>query len=116
MIPVKKQLKRYISTCANNDEYQRRLEGLIRVVKSDEWKTVIQILWEIKNQMAIELLHSQKYTKDTIESKDITQKVYHNISEWIDFLTDPRGWIGKKGMIQILTQKFKGVKPETKEK
>jgi hypothetical protein len=115
MRPVRRQLKRYITTCSTNEEYQRKLEQLIRIARSEEWKIVVQILWTIKNEMAIELLQSQKYTKDTIESKDVTQKVYHNISEWIDFLTSPREWIGKKGMIQILTQRLKGAKPERKE-
>lgn len=113
MTPIKKQLKKYIAYCANDEEYQRKLNNLIRVVKSDEWKTVIQILWSIKNEMAIELLQSQKHTKDSVESKDVTQKVYHNISEWIDFLTDPKAWVRKKGMIQTLT--LKGGKPERKE-
>ena len=112
MQPVKRQLKKYLSLCSTDEEYQRRMVNLIRVTKSEDWKIVIQILWTIKNEMAIELLQSQKYTKDSPESKDVTQKVYHNISEWIDFLTNPSNWIRKKGMIQILTSKLKGVKPE----
>ncbi len=115
MTPVKKQLKRYISSCATNDEYQRQLESLSRVVSSPEWKVAIGLLWTIKNEMAIELLQSDKYTKDSAESKDIKQKVYHNIGEWIDFLTNPRTWVQKKGRIQMLTKKLKGDKPERKE-
>ncbi len=117
MQPVKKQLKRFVAICQNNAEYQRKLEGLVRVVKSPEWAFVIQILWSIKNEMAIELLESSKYTKDSQESKDVTQKVYHNIGELIDFLTDPRNWISKKGMIQMLTPTLKGKvnEPERKE-
>jgi hypothetical protein len=115
MTPVKKQLKRYITSCGSNDEYQRQLDSLSRVVSSTEWKIVIQLLWMIKNEMAVELLQSQKYTKDLAESKDVTQKVYHNIGEWIDFLTNPNLWIREKGMIQILTNKLKGDKPERKE-
>jgi len=115
MTPVKKQLKRYISSCATNDEYQRQLGQLTRVASSKEWQIVIQLLWMIKNEMAIELLQSAKHTKDSCESKDVTQKVYHNISEWIDFLTNPKVWIRKKGMIQMLTNKLKGAKPERKE-
>ena len=72
-------------------------------------------MWNIKNELAIELLQSSKYTKDDQQSKDVTQKVYHNIAEWIDFLTQPANWIAKKGQIQLLT-KFKGVKPEKEKK
>lgn len=115
MTPVKKQLKRYVTSCANNEQYQRDIERLTRVATSEEWKIVVQLLWMIKNEMAIELLQSANYTKDSPESKDVRQKVYHNINEWIDFLTNPKQWIGKKGMLQILTAKLKGAKPERKE-
>ena len=116
MEPVKTNLKKFVLVCANDDEYKRKLGNLARVLKSDEWKIVVEILWTIKNDMAIELLQSSKYTKDDISSKDLTQKVYHNISEWIDFLTNPIYWVRRKGMIQNLTQQLKGVKPERKEK
>jgi hypothetical protein len=115
MTPVKKQLKRYITTCGTNEQYQRDLSKLVRIATSQEWKIVIQLLWTIKNEMAVELLQSANYTKDSAESKDVKQRVYYNISEWIDFLTNPKQWIGKKGMIQILTSKLKGDKPERKE-
>ena len=115
MQPIKKQLKKYITYCANDDEYKRKFGQLARVASSEDWKVVIEILWSIKNEMAIELLQSAKYTKDSAESKDIKQKVYHNICEWIDFLTNPKVWVGKKGMVQMLTQKLKGDKPERKE-
>lgn len=115
MTPVKKQLKKYIASCSANDEYQRQLESLSRVVSSPEWKIAVGLLWNIKNEMAVELLQSKKYTEDSSESKDVTQKVYHNIAEWIDFLTNPRIWVQKKCKIQILTNKLKGQKPERKE-
>jgi len=115
MQPVKKQIKKYITYCASNEEYQRKYGQLVRVASSAEWKVAIEILWMIKNEMAIELLQSSKYTKDSVESKDVTQKVYHNISEWIDFLTNPKEWVRKKGMVQLLTQNLKGAKPEKKE-
>ena len=107
MQPVRKQLRRYVQLCANNDEYQRRLVDLTAVAKSPEWKYVVQILWTIKNELAIELL-STKFTALTPDEKDRTQAVYANINEWINFLTSPMSWVRKKGMIQLLTSKFKG--------
>lgn len=108
MQPVKKQLKRFIVYFQNDEEYMREYEALVHVSKSEQWQIVTKILWSIKNEMAIELLQSSKYTKGDLESKDVTQKVYHNISEWIDFLVNPALWVKKKGKIQMLTQKFKG--------
>lgn len=114
MQPVKKQLKRFTALCGTNEEYQRKLDMLARASTSEEWKVVIEILWAIKNEMAIELLQSSKFTKESLETKDITQKVYHNISEWIDFLTRPKRWIAKKGRLQLIN--LKGGKPERREK
>jgi hypothetical protein len=121
--PVKKRLKNFIVECANNSEYEQALKKLSSVVKTDDWKFVVQVLWSIKNEMAIELLQNRQHTAMSAEEKDITQKVYHNISEWIDFLTNPMWWVRKKGMVQILLNKarlsdVKGKdksKPERKE-
>lgn len=115
MQPVKKQLRKFITLCDNNDEYDRRLNNLILASKSEQWKTVIEILWTIKNDMAIELLSNAKFTKQTEAEKDITQRVYHNISEWIDFLTNPRVWVQKKGMVQNLKSKLTARKAERKD-
>lgn len=97
---VKKQLRKYVQLCASDAEYQRRLEAINAVVKSDQWKYVIQILWMIKNEMAIELLESKKFTALPPDEKDRVQTVYANINEWINFLTAPMKWVRKKGMIQ----------------
>lgn len=106
---VSRQLKKYIQVCSNNEEYQRRILAIERVIKSEEWKYVVQILWAIKNEMAIELLESSKFTALPPDEKDKTQTVYANINEWINFLTNPMAWIRKKGMIQMFTTNlFKG--------
>ena len=109
MRPVKKQLKKFANICSSNDEYKRQLANLQAATKSKEWEFVIQILWSIKNHMAIELLDDAKYTKSSPEDKDITQRVYHNINEWIDFLTNPTGWISKKGLLQRIVPDLKKV-------
>ena len=115
MQPVKKQLNKFVVVCENNEEYKRKMNNLIRVVKSEEWLFVVQILWSIKNDMASDLLTSEKYMKDDPQSKDITQKVYYNIGEWIDFLTNPRVWIAKKSRLKLIQSSIKGQKPERKE-
>lgn len=109
---MKKQLKKFVALCNTNEEYQRKLDMLIRVSKSEEWRFVISLLWSIKSDMAAELLESSKYTKEDHESKDVTQKVYHNIAEMIDFFAQPRNWIAKKNRLQLSIQKIKGEKPE----
>ena len=115
MQPVKKQLKQFVLLCNTSEDYQQKLARLSNIVKSEEWKLVIEILWSIKNDMAIELLQSTKFIKEDISNKDITQRVYHNIAEWIDFLTNPMKWIAKKGRIQLISNNLKAGKAERKE-
>ena len=107
--PVNRILRKYVHICESNEDYQRKLVSLDRVAKSEEWKTVIQILWTIKNEMAVEMLESKKFTELSPDEKDKAQKVYSNINEWINFLTNPMGWIGKNGLIgRLTTNLFKG--------
>ncbi len=116
--PVRKQLKNFVLLCQNDEEYKRKLASLIAVSNTKEWKTAIELLWSIKNSMATELISSLKHTELTPEEKDIKQRVYHNINEWIDFLASPRKWVAKKGMIQTINSNLKGrqrVEPERKE-
>ena len=109
---MKKQLKKFVQLYTNDDTFKAELDSLIFVSKSKEWKTALKILWSVKNQMAMELLDSSKFTEGDVQSKDVTQRVYHNISEFIDFLAQPVTWINKKGRIQMKLQSLKGVKPE----
>lgn len=97
---VKKQLRKYVQICASNEEYDRRIKEIEAVVHSEQWKCVVQILWTIKNEMAIELLESSKFTALSPDEKDRTQTVYANINEWINFLTSPLKWVRKNNLIQ----------------
>ena len=97
--PAKEAIKKFVLLCYSNEEYSQKLVGLERVVKSKEWTTVIEILWSIKNNMASELLESDKLTQSDSGQKDIVQRVYHEVNEIIDFLTLPTKWISKKGLL-----------------
>jgi len=100
MKPVAKSaIKNFVLVCSNNEEYERRLTSLIRASKSEEWKVVVELLWNIKNNMASELVASDKLTDMDATQKDIVQRVYHEVNEIIDFLTMPARWIGKKGLL-----------------
>lgn len=108
MQSMKRHLKEFVLECTKNEDFQQKLNNLSVVAKSEEWKFAVQILWAIKNAMAVEMLDSQAFTKLTAQDKDITQQVYHNVSEWITFLTNPKGWIRKKGLLQLIESKLKG--------
>lgn len=97
--PTKETLKNFVLVCYSNEEYARKLVALERASKSDEWRTVIEILWTIKNKMASELVSSRKITELGATEKDIVQRVYHEVNEIIDFLTTPMKWVGKKGLL-----------------
>ena len=97
--PAKTALKDFVLVCYSNEEYARKLASLERASKGDDWRTVIEILWTIKNKMASELVASRKITELDATEKDIVQRVYHEVNEIIDFLTAPSKWVSKKGLL-----------------
>jgi hypothetical protein len=97
--PAKEALKNFVLICYSDEEYQRKLVSLERAARSKEWSIVIELLWTMKNNMASTLLTSDKLTQSDPQQKDITQQVYHEVNEIIDFLTSPTKWIGKKGLL-----------------
>jgi hypothetical protein len=96
---VRGTLKDFAYLCYTNEEYAQKLVSLERAAKSEQWRIVIEILWSIKNKMASELVSSSKVTKLDATEKDIVQRVYHEVNEIIDFLTNPVKWVGKKGLL-----------------
>ena len=105
--PAKEAIKNFIIVCASDEEYNRRFSSLEFAAKSPEWKTVIEILWGIKNNMASELLASSKLTELDAAEKDIVQRVYHEVNEIIDFLTAPTKWVQKKGLLSLALGKVR---------
>ena len=97
--PAKEAIKNFVLLCYSNEEYERKLVRLERAAKGEDWSIVIEILWTIKNTMASTLLTSDKLTQSDPQQKDITQQVYHEVNEIIDFLTSPTKWISKKGLL-----------------
>jgi len=107
--PVNQALKEWVAICDTSEEYQQKINNLSRVMKTEEWVVVVEILWSIKNKMASDLLQSHRITMMDSGEKDIVQRVYHEVNEIIDFLTKPVNWISKKGR---LTQVLSRVKKE----
>lgn len=97
--PAKRALKEFAYICHSTEEYQQKLVELDRIVKTKEWATVVQILWNIKNKMASDLVGSIKVTNLDPTEKDIVQRVYHEVNEMIDFLTRPLNWVNRKGLL-----------------
>ena len=58
----------------------------------------------------MELLQSSRFTESSAEDKDLTQKLYFNINEWIDFLVNPSSWIKQKRLLTTLISKAESLR------
>jgi len=105
--PAKEAIKNFVLICASDEEYKRKFASLERAMTGPDWKTVVEILWMVKNNMASELLTDNKLTELSAAEKDIVQRVYHEVNEIVDFLTSPSKWVKRKGLLSVALGKVK---------
>lgn len=94
-----KSLTDQFVTYLENEEFCRRLDNYSRVLKTDEWKFVKDVLMSIKGEMALDMF-SAKHTDLSEKDKDVRQRAYYEINLMLDFLSDPKGWVKRKVSIK----------------
>ena len=97
---MKNLLNQFVILYENNDEFRRRLDGLQRMMETEEWRTLNDILITIKGVMATDMF-SNKFTSLDAKEKDILQRTYYNIDQILTFLSKPLGWIKKRSRWEI---------------
>ena len=102
---MKNLLNQFVLLYKNNDEFQRRLNNLQAISKTEEWQTFKDILITIKGVMATDMF-SQKYTSLDPTEKDVVQRTYYNTDQILSFLSNPISWIRKKGRWEIYNSKL----------
>ena len=98
----------------DNDEFKRRLGNYELALKSEPWIFVRDVFLSVKGDMLNDML-SYRFTELPERDKDATQKAYYQISEILDFLSEPNRWIRRKTLKhKIYDLKGKVVKPNQK--
>lgn len=85
------------------EEFRIKLASYERAIKSKDWEFVRDTLLVIRGTMMRDML-SKPYTRLPKEEKDITQKVYYQLDQLLQFLSDPRKWISSKNMATPIPQ------------
>ena len=80
-----------------NDEFRRRLDAYTRALNEEHWKFVRDVFLTVKGEIMIDML-SYKFTTLEKTEKDANQKAYYQINQILDFLSDPKGWVRRKGI------------------
>jgi hypothetical protein len=99
---VKNLINQFVKIFENNDEFQRRMDAYDRMLKTEEWQFLRDVLLTIKGTMLNDMF-SHTFTNLDKEEKDITQKTYYNISQIFDFLLEPTKWIKRKQTFKNIT-------------
>lgn len=90
-------INQFVELYNTNETFQKELEGYDRIIKTKQWKFLMDAFLTIKGTMLNDLL-SERFTNLDVTEKDITQKVYHNITEILDFLSNPEKWMRRKNI------------------
>jgi hypothetical protein len=88
---------------STNTEFKQQLENYQRAVKSKEWKFFKDAVLTVKGMIYVEML-SSRFTNLDPQEKDTLQKVYFEIVQMLEFLSEPLKWIKQKS-------KWTGFKP-----
>ena len=80
---------------SDNDEFQRRQANYERVLKSKEWEFVRDTYLTMRSRMLSDML-SAEYTKLDQTEKDVRQRAYFQIDQFLEFMSNPTKWIRYK--------------------
>ena len=81
---MKSLVNQFVKTFENNEEFQRRLDAYDRILKTEDWMFVKDVLITIKGTMMSDMF-SAKFTNLDKEEKDVLQKTYFNINKFLIF-------------------------------
>ena len=108
---MKNLLREFVTLFHTNDNFQRKLGSYERVVKTEDWGFLKDVLLTIKGEMAVDMF-SRKHTLLSKEEKDVVQRTYYNINQTLDFLLRPEDWVKKQSRWERALSDLKGkVKP-----
>ena len=89
---MKNLMSQFVRVYDTHEDFQRRMDHYDRILKTDEWKFVRDVLITIKSTMMQELL-TAKHTDLPAGEKDVMQRTYYNVNLTLDFLMQPTNWI-----------------------
>ena len=92
---IKNLLNDFVELFQKSGEFQQGLANYQRALNSKEWQFHRDLLLTIKGKMATNMFE-RNYTELSPEEKDVIQRTYYHISQMLDFLSNPLGWMKKK--------------------
>jgi len=92
---IKNLLNDFVELFRTSGEFQQGLADYHRILNTKEWKFHRDLLLTIKGKMATNMFE-RSYTELSAEEKDVIQRTYYHISQMLDFLSNPVGWMKKK--------------------
>lgn len=102
---MKNLLNQFVILYDTNDEFRRRLENLQRMMETEEWQTLKDILTTIKGIMLTDMF-SRQHTELNAQEKDVRQRAYYSIDQILTFLSRPLGWLRKRSRWEIYNTKL----------
>jgi hypothetical protein len=86
---MKKILKDILDQHTKNEEDAYKLERFVRLYQNEDFKFFKDCIFIIRGFMANDLL-SDRYTKLDATEKDVQQRAYKYMWDFLEFMLDPR--------------------------
>lgn len=85
----------FVNFFVTNEEFRQQLASYDRFLKSEDGKFFMSMLAVMRGLIANDLF-SAEFTKQKSEEKDVQQRAYFHLSQVLSFLAEPRKFIEKK--------------------
>ena len=111
---MKDVLQQFVNYFQKSEEFQQRLDTYGRFLLTSDGKFVKDVFMSIKGVILEDML-SNSYTKLEANEKDVQQRAYHEITELMDFLAEPKRWVKQRSRIlEAVTNLKSKVRPPSK--
>jgi hypothetical protein len=103
---MKDVLQQFVLYFQKSEEFQQRLDSYGRFLLTTDGKFVKDVFLSIKGVILEDML-SNGFTKLSAVDKDVQQRAYHEITELMDFLAEPKRWVKQRSKIYEVATNLK---------
>lgn len=101
---VKKILRDILDQYTKSEEEAQRLDRFVRLYQNEDFKFFKDCIFTIRGFMANDLL-SDRHTKLAADEKDIEQRAYKQVWDFLEFMLEPRKFARKTSEFRLYNKK-----------
>lgn len=96
---MRNELKIFSDLYTQNDRFREELDQYTRMISSTDFEFFKNCLLTLKGAILSDVF-SRSFTELDQTEKDVEQRVYYKLNQWLDFFVNPRKWMEQKKSLQ----------------